>query len=130
MSGARVPRGLRAAAAVAAAAWFSGCVTQVVGEPLAFEALTVEAIRIPLFPEGEDPKNRATTAFYASVLSQMHEALVDRDLELLRGVLATHDRASAPDWVRAQLSRYRSLAAGLEFELHLVEVMQDRQLYQ
>jgi hypothetical protein len=122
MTSARVPRGLRAAAATAAAAWFSGCVTQVVDDPSAFEALTVEPVRIPLFPDGADPKDRAAVAFYTNVLTQVHEAFVDRDLELLRGVLATHDRASAPDWVRAQLSRYRTLAAGLEFELHVEEV--------
>lgn len=63
---------------------------------------------------GDDPVD----AWYSSVVAQMREAVLQRDLEGLRGLLAASgDRAGAPEWAREPLRHFADLCGALAFEL-------------
>lgn len=56
-------------------------------------------------------------AYYESVAHLLFDAVLDRDPGRLRQLCNAHDRASAPQWARDQISRYRRVASVLDAEL-------------
>jgi hypothetical protein len=64
-----------------------------------------------------DPQGAALDAYFASVVTQLQDAVLERDAELLAVLLATHDRGFAPDWARPLLDQFRQLRRTLAFEL-------------
>ncbi len=101
-----------------------GCVTYDVEpeRPSSLDPSSVQPVRIPLEGRATDPRDAAVADYYDKVLAQLQDALVGRDLPLLRSLVAAHDRESAPDWFKDNLARYRRMATVLEFEVHAVSV--------
>ena len=96
----------------------AGCVTTSTSEsPVQDLALT--AITIPLQSSGSDPRARAVDQYYQSILVQLQNALLERNPELIFGLIEQHTRAGAPAWALEQMTRFRNLADGLRFELHV-----------
>ncbi|MBK8978145.1 MAG: hypothetical protein IPM29_19745 [Planctomycetes bacterium] len=108
----------RAAALAAGLCLLPGCVTYVVEDDpdLAVVPLDVTPVTVPLRGGSGDPQARAVDDYYADVVAQMQRALVDRELDLLRALVASHDRPAAPAWARGQIARFQRLADGLQWE--------------
>lgn len=98
----------------------AACVTyDVESEPVIDPAVVAQPLAIPIgAPAGQSPNARAVDAYYVSVVSQLQDALLERDPELLGALIAMHDRAGAPDWARERIAQFRWLVRGLRFELH------------
>ena len=99
----------------------AGCVTyDVAADPTGPIELTgAEPVVVPLHPGAQDATGQALDAWYESVVAQLQMAYVDREADVLQGLLLRHDRDSAPDWARQQLAVYRQLLIGLRVEEHL-----------
>ncbi len=114
------------------------CVTTVVDdESSELDAVDLTPVVIPLGEQSQAGAVGPVGQYYESVIQQMQEALAEATetppeggsqadrirgaLTRLRSLLATHDRTSAPDWARSRFAHFYAAAAGLEFELHLVE---------
>jgi hypothetical protein len=103
---------------LAAAAGWSACVTTVVDEEPAAQpaAVGLEPVVLPLAAAA--PGHSALNEYFLDVVAQMQEALQDKDLEHLLGLLATHERQDAPAWARQQMARFQTAALGLQFARH------------
>lgn len=67
---------------------------------------------LPLTPvRAERPQDQ----YFANVLTQMQEALLERDAERLAALLAQHDRGDAPGWAADRMVPFRTASRGLSF---------------
>ncbi|MFO1051771.1 MAG: hypothetical protein U1F36_06120 [Planctomycetota bacterium] len=82
----------------------------------AFDALVgAGPIVIPLAgPVGVEPQ--ALDTYYRSILTQMQQAVAERDVDWLDMLLAQHDREVAPDWAKDAIRSYRSVGRALRME--------------
>lgn len=126
------------AAVLALSLGLGACVTTIVeGEASELDAVDLTPVVIPLGEQGDTGAVGPVGQYYESVILQMQEALAEAGepppeggspADRIRGawmrlqsLLATHDRAGAPEWAQARFGHFHAAAAGLELELHLVE---------
>ena len=101
----------------------TGCVTEVVDvDPFGvggseLPALAV-SVSIPLGGPSLAPTVPAADSYYQSVVQQLQDAVLERNPDLLAGLLATHDRDIAPEWAKPVMERFRALVTPLRFERH------------
>jgi len=101
----------------------AACVTyEVPDETLLAGGLPLPAaVAVPLPSSGATAEERAIHAWYGSVVGQMQDALLARDLPLLEDLLARHRGAAAPEWAKEQIELFARGARVLAFELHAAE---------
>src|SRR5690606_1265533 len=104
---------------LAAPLFAAGCVTVETDAPATLPPLAA-AVSMPLGSPGAsgDPHLQVLDAYYASVVTQLRDAVLERQPERLAELLATHDRPFAPEWAKAQLAMFHPLVRVLEFEAH------------
>jgi hypothetical protein len=101
----------------------AGCVTEIVdADPFGVDGTELPALAVPVaIPLGGAnvaPGGAAADAYYQSIVQQLQDAVLERDPDLLAGLLATHDRDVAPAWAKPVLERFRGLVLPLRFERH------------
>ena len=117
-------RGLCVVSALVFGAVLSSCVTEIIDADRSDVRSVMpasEAVVVPLWPDGQQPatgQELARDAFYSSILNQMTEAVVARDVLRLSELLQQHDDPRAPGWVRDHFERLRDVSAALEFVLY------------
>lgn len=96
----------------------SACVTTTLDQPPhSAEPVELQTVVVPFAggSGGGDPIDQ----YYASVLTQMQQALSERDLQRLGGLLVgTKARQGAPEWASARIERFETARLGLAFEDH------------
>ncbi|MCA8948545.1 MAG: hypothetical protein KDE27_03535 [Planctomycetes bacterium] len=102
---------------------FAGaCVTVYEDVPLVEDQLDRPEFAIPVtIPLGRSPASaseRALVELYDGVLRQLQEAVDDREVAVLFGLLDAYEKPGLPDWLGERLAGYRALGHGLAFLEH------------
>jgi hypothetical protein len=104
----------RAAAAALAAGSVVSCVTTVLESDPDAPLPAHQSVVVPLAVASATAG--PVDAYYGSVIEQLQDAVEERDLDRLHGLLAVHDHERAPDWALARLRAFRGVAKVLAFE--------------
>lgn len=98
------------------------CVTVIDEAPLVGDQLDppefAVAQTIPLGRAPTTPNEHALAQLYDGVLRRMQEAVDDRDVRALFGLLDAYEKPGLPDWLAERLAGYRALGHGLRFVEH------------
>ena len=98
----------------------AGCVTSTSQEEFPLGAPLPEQVALVIPTGGDSAIGEVSPVrqYYLSIFEQMQEALGDRDLPRLRGLLRAHDGKQAPSWAVEGIDRFFTASLGLEFEAH------------
>lgn len=95
----------------------AACSTREVDDDSSFDALVAAGpVVIPL-SGAADGEAEPLDEYYRSIVAQLQESFVERDADRLDALLASHDRAIAPDWAAEALASFRRVSAALRTEL-------------
>lgn len=99
----------------------AGCVSTVVdddGGDIVQPGIPRTSVVIPIV--GGQATRSPLQELYAGIYLRLNEAHEQRDLDLMRSLLAQYEREDLPEDVAQRMAGFRALAMGLEFELHAV----------